>query len=222
MLIAAAAAGLVWRSARPERVEEPAGRLPALRRVHLLVALGVLLVATALLVARGHEKTTAEPARGATTARLGSIESNRYAYWRVAGHMFVSHPLRGEGSGSFGVEWLQRRKIPEAAQDAHSLYIETAGELGLVGLAALALFLAGAAVAARRAFGRNPSLTAGWIAGRLGLARARRPRLGLGDARAVADRDRAGRRADSPGRRPSGRQRDVGGGASASTRATAA
>ena len=79
--------------------------------------------------------------------------------------MFASHPLRGEGSGSFGVEWLQRRKIPEAAQDAHSLYIETAGELGLVGLAALALFLGGAAVAARRAFGRNPGLTAGWIAG---------------------------------------------------------
>jgi hypothetical protein len=163
VLISAAAAALVWRSARAERGVEPVRRVPALRRVHLLIALAVLLVATAVLVAGAHEKTTA-PARGATTARLGSIESNRYSYWRVAGHMFASHPLRGEGSGSFGVEWLQRRKIPEAAQDAHSLYIETAGELGLVGLAVLALFFTGAGVAARRAFARDPALAAGWIA----------------------------------------------------------
>ena len=120
-------------------------------------------MATALLVARGHEKTTAEPARGATTARLGSIESNRYAYWRVAGHMFASHPLRGEGSGSFGVEWLQRRKIPEAAQDAHSLYIETAGELDWWAWRRSAVPRRGGRRGPARVR-RNPGLTAGWIA----------------------------------------------------------
>jgi len=35
-------------------------------------------------------------------------------------------------------------------RDAHSLYLETAAELGLVGLLALALFLGGIAAAARR------------------------------------------------------------------------
>ena len=158
LAIAAAAAALTLRGGRA--AEERA--LPALRRVHLLAALAVLLLATALVVARSHEKTTL--ARGATTARLSSIESNRYAYWRVAGHMFVHHPLRGEGSGSFGTEWLARRKIPEAALDAHSLYIETGAELGLVGLAALGLFLGGGAVAGRRAYRRDAALTAGWIA----------------------------------------------------------
>jgi uncharacterized membrane protein YidH (DUF202 family) len=160
LVIAAGAAGLAWRSAQAEDGEP----LPTLRRVHLLAALGLLLVATLLLVARVHEKTPSAPARGATTARLGSIESNRYSYWKVAGHMFSAHPIKGEGSGSFGVEWLARRKIREAAQDAHSLYIETAAELGLVGLAVLALFLGSGAVAARRAYLRDPALTAGWIA----------------------------------------------------------
>ncbi|HXD57563.1 MAG TPA: O-antigen ligase family protein [Thermoleophilaceae bacterium] len=156
LAIAAACAYLATRSA-----DDPRG-FKRVRRSHVVIALGALLLLTVLLVARVHEKTTA--ARGATTARLGSVESNRYAYWKVAGHMFTAHPLRGEGSASFGVEWLKHRKIPEAAQDAHSLYIETAAELGLVGLAALALFLGGAAVSARRAFVRDPALTAGWIA----------------------------------------------------------
>jgi hypothetical protein len=161
LALMAAAGGLTLRLIRGGREPRP---LPAIKRVHLVGALVVLLLATALLVARSHEKTTASPARGATTARLSSIESNRYAYWRVAGHMFAAHPLRGEGSGSFAVEWLERRRIPEAAQDAHSLYIETAAELGLVGLAALAAFLWGEAAAGRRAYLRDRALTAGWIA----------------------------------------------------------
>jgi len=159
LLIAiSACTALLARRAAQIQDERP---LPTLRRRHLVAALGLLLVATALVVARVHEKTSV--ARGATTARLGSIESNRYAYWKVAGHMFGRQPLRGEGSGSFGVFWLERRKIPEAAQDAHSLYIETAAELGIVGLALLGLFLGSSAVAARRAYLRDPMLTAGWI-----------------------------------------------------------
>ena len=155
--ISAGAGLLAWRAARIED-ERP---LPRLRRRHLVAALGVLIVATALVVARVHEKTSV--ARGATTARLGSVESNRYAYWKVAGHMFARQPLRGEGSGSFGVFWLERRKIPEAALDAHSLYIETGAELGIVGLAFLGLFLGASAVAARGAYLRDPLLTAGWL-----------------------------------------------------------
>jgi hypothetical protein len=160
LLIAlSAATGLIARRAAQNEDDRP---LPTLRRRHLVAALGVLIVATALVVARVHEKTSV--ARGATTARFGSVESNRYSYWKVAGHMFAQQPLRGEGSGSFGVIWLQRRTIPEAAQDAHSLYIETGAELGIVGLALLALFVGSSGVAARRAYLRDPALTAGWIA----------------------------------------------------------
>ncbi len=83
------------------------------------------------------------------TQRLTSVQSNRSAYWKVAGAVFAAHPLRGIGSGSFRVEWLKRRPFAESVRDAHSLYLEIAAELGIVGLAALAAFLAGTGLAAR-------------------------------------------------------------------------
>ena len=71
--------------------------------------------------------------------------------------MFVAAPVLGDGAGSFRVVWRRERTILDPALDAHSLYIETAAELGLLGLLALALFIGGVAwsgssvVCARRA-----------------------------------------------------------------------
>ena len=96
--------------------------------------------------------------------RLASLQSHRYAYWKVAFGAFADHPLNGLGSGAFEVRWLERRKIRESVADAHSLYIETAGELGLVGLLALATFLAGVAIAARACMRTDPVLAAGPLA----------------------------------------------------------
>ena len=110
-------------------------------------ALIVLLAGTVIAAASGGTG----PASSTEAGRLISAQSNRSAYWRVAAEVFAEHPLNGIGSGSFGVEWLQRREIAEAVRDAHSLYLETAAELGLVGLAALVAFLAGIVLAARRA-----------------------------------------------------------------------
>ena len=120
------------------------GRRIGLARPLATGALAVLVVATVLAVASGgHEPLPAG------SGRLTSVQSNRSAYWRVAAEVFVDHPLRGVGSGSFRVEWLQRRPFAESVRDAHSLYLETAAELGLVGVLALAAFLAGAVLAAR-------------------------------------------------------------------------
>ena len=47
------------------------------------------------------------------------------------------------------MDWLRERTIPERVADAHSLYVETASELGLIGLAALALLIGGTAAAPR-------------------------------------------------------------------------
>ena len=82
--------------------------------------------------------------------RLTSVQTNRSAYWKVAADVFAEHPLNGVGSGSFRVAWLQKRPFSEAVRDAHSLPIETAAELGLIGLLALAAFIAGVVLAARR------------------------------------------------------------------------
>lgn len=105
----------------------------------------VLLVAGFVFAASGSGDEHGQPRIGADTRRLASFESNRYEYWKVAGNMFLDNPVLGAGSGSFRVIWRRDRPIDDSAVDAHSLYVETAGELGLLGLLALALFVGGAA-----------------------------------------------------------------------------
>jgi hypothetical protein len=115
-----------------------------------LAALALVLAGTvAAAVSVERAPGAADPQAGAQ--RLTSVQSNRYAYWKVAAGSFADHPLIGEGSGSFRATWLRERDFLESVRDAHSLYLETASELGLVGLLALALLVGGCAVAAARA-----------------------------------------------------------------------
>ena len=51
------------------------------------------------------------------------------------------HPLRGSGAGTYALLWAQHRKTSFTVVDGHSLEIETLGELGIVGLALLAIAL---------------------------------------------------------------------------------
>lgn len=132
--------------------------VPRLRPV-ATAALVALLAGTVVAVAT----SGSQGAAGSTEAsRLVSVQSNRYAYWEVAVDVFAEHPLQGVGSGAFAVEWLQRREIAEGVKDAHSLYLETAAELGIVGLLALAAFLAGVVGAARRR-GAEPAIIAALV-----------------------------------------------------------
>ena len=116
-----------------------------------------LVGVTAALDQGGRE----EPRRGATAARFGELGSARYDYWDVALSEFAANPLGGVGSGGFEVSWFRERELEEVARDAHSLELETAAELGLVGLIMLGLFLAGAALCARSAYEQAPGFAAG-------------------------------------------------------------
>ena len=163
VLSAGAVLGQVWLSRRERPGEAPFKPLGATGRrvvaaVLVVGVLGVFALAAGL----------SEPPRGpqrATAARLVSTQSARADYWAVALRAFGHHPLRGTGSGGFAVEWLRERTIASSVRDAHSLYVETAAELGLVGLLALALFLGGWAWGAVQAYARDPALAAGLIAG---------------------------------------------------------
>jgi hypothetical protein len=166
LLLIMLAAGLgTRRSARSERRSTAtlpfAARLPA-------VAAGVVAVAVAGLVIGGlGERAGGEDAARAASdaaSRLTSVSSNRYEYWRVGVRAFAGDPLKGTGAGGFRVVWLQERPIPETVRDVHSLPLELAGELGLVGLVGLALLAGGVGVAARRAVGRDAGAAAGAIA----------------------------------------------------------
>lgn len=127
----------------------------------------VLLAGTLVLVAVDR---ASPPARGATAQRFADIGSNRADYWRVAVGSFAGAPLQGVGTAGFRVEWLRERDVAEGAVDAHSLYLETAAELGLVGLALLAGFVGGIALCARRLVSEDAGLAAGPCAALAALA----------------------------------------------------
>ena len=87
---------------------------------------------------------------GALAAIVRGGLGDRQEYWRVAWRMFTAHPMVGSGSGSFAGEWVRLRSVAVSAKDAHSLYLETLGETGIVGLLLLVAALALPLVAARR------------------------------------------------------------------------
>jgi O-antigen ligase len=76
----------------------------------------------------------------------------------------VEHPLIGRGSGGFRVDWLKHRDVDEFVVDAHSLVVETAAELGVVGLLFVALLLGGVTAVAAQAYRVAPDASAGAIA----------------------------------------------------------
>lgn len=85
------------------------------------------------------------------TARLTTSKGTRSDLYRVAFDGFESHPLRGDGAGSFKVRWMRDRDVSESVINAHSLELETLGELGAVGGLLLLAFLASLVAAAVRA-----------------------------------------------------------------------
>ena len=122
----------------------------------------MVAVAVGLVIGGLRERPSeAELAAGASATRLTTVSSNRYEYWRVGLRAFADHPLAGLGAGGFRVAWLQERTIPEAVRDAHSLEVEIAAELGLVGLMAFGLLAGGVAAAARGALRTRPEAAAG-------------------------------------------------------------
>jgi O-Antigen ligase len=163
VLLAAAAATLVVRE--PERrVRAP--RLPVSRPAVVLgLSVVVLLVVAIGAAALEGEPQGVSPRETTSAKRFGSIDSNRYRYWEVAADSWADHPLIGLGSGGFLVEWRKQRERVDESADAHSLYIETAAELGLIGLGALALFLGGVVAAALRLYRRDPAAATGLAAG---------------------------------------------------------
>jgi hypothetical protein len=73
---------------------------------------------------------------GDLNLRLLSLSPNgRVIFWKSAWHDFTGHPAIGSGAGTFHDYWLAHRPVHIAVQNAHSLYLETLAELGVVGLA---------------------------------------------------------------------------------------
>ena len=72
-------------------------------------------------------------------ARLGTVAgSHRYQYWATAFDAFKSKPLTGIGPGAFQYYWDQHSPFYESIINAHSLYLETLADAGIIGFALIA------------------------------------------------------------------------------------
>jgi O-Antigen ligase len=106
----------------------------------------VLLAAVAFnapgRAADGWDEFKGEGAPGKGAERLSSVAGeSRYQFWSAAVEENASKPLTGTGSGTFEYWWTRNGDVPEIAHDTHSLYLQTLGELGIIGLLVLAAFL---------------------------------------------------------------------------------
>jgi hypothetical protein len=135
------ACGLAWWLA----LRYAAPRLPRpSRRVGLGVT-GALVLGTALAILLAHPVRQLDTFRAPPPvykdpdfilAHLSSANgSGRWQFWTASIDEFRSSPWHGRGAGSFEAWWAQHGSISFFVRDAHSLYVEALGELGVIGFA---------------------------------------------------------------------------------------
>jgi O-Antigen ligase len=124
---------------------QPRWLLTARRRGWIAVAAAVLVGVVVAVAAGvpGHlshtwHQFTQRTNDSADVNRLGRFTDvnghGRYQLWQAAVHANQTHPWRGIGPGTFQYYWAQHRTINLFVRDAHSLYLQTLAELGIIGL----------------------------------------------------------------------------------------
>jgi hypothetical protein len=94
-------------------------------------------------------KGNVEPGHAQLRERLTDIGADgRITLWRIALHEFDSAPLAGTGAGTYVIAFdAQRSATGGQVLNAHSLYFENLGELGIVGIGLLGAVVLGVLVA---------------------------------------------------------------------------
>lgn len=118
-------------------------RLSARAGYALVAAVVLLLVAGFALSHPGRRFQEFEQPPGQASFTQGNFTNQhlasgagtgRWQFWTTAAAEFESAPWVGRGSGSFESWWAQHAPIDYFIKNAHSLYLQTLGELGIVGL----------------------------------------------------------------------------------------
>ena len=81
---------------------------------------------------------------------LSTSGSDRSQYWEAALKAFEYRPIAGVGAGNYVLFWNAHPQVEIPVLNAHSLYLETLAELGLIGLALILGFFVMAALAGWR------------------------------------------------------------------------
>jgi hypothetical protein len=151
-----AAIGLAARHGIGPRVKVP-------RHVSIPATLLVVVVAAAVALAAGLPgylstrwedfKTVGPGGGGVGVTRFdNSTGSGRYQTWTSARDAGKGEPVTGIGPGTFQDYWAQKGTLPIFVRDAHSLYMESLGELGVTGMLLITGFIVWVlALGARRA-----------------------------------------------------------------------
>jgi hypothetical protein len=67
----------------------------------------------------------------------------RLPLWKAAVRIYETQPLRGTGAGTYQPYYFRYRTQAGHVADAHSLYLQSLAELGLIGLALIAIVVVG-------------------------------------------------------------------------------
>lgn len=171
-LLAAVAGAIVARlEARFPLREEAEARADRIATRGVIAAVGIGIVA--FVIATGNPvdwvgqrveqfRSEGSPEFSGEASRFGfNTGTERGDLWRIALEDAGADPLFGDGGGGFQYSYLRERtNAQQNARDAHSVELEVLAELGLPGLALLAMALAGATTAALRARRLGPSAAA--------------------------------------------------------------
>ncbi len=144
-------------------------RLPrkvARRGLAAVVVLGLIVLAFSHPVDRLREFSNSNDIASASSAtgsgHIGSFSgTGRSQFWGQAIDAFDSDPVVGIGAGNYELWWNQHHTIDVITIDAHSLYLQTLAELGILGILLLLGFLGTALYAGWRAVVRRPDVGGG-------------------------------------------------------------
>ncbi|MDX6677889.1 MAG: hypothetical protein QOE31_1941 [Solirubrobacteraceae bacterium] len=160
----AVALGLAARHVQRPALLSPSRRATALGGVALLAVACVVAVAVGVPAKVEDRWQEFKAPVGTITggdqdnvfSRLQAVEGNgRYQLWQSARRANATDPWKGNGPGTFEFWAARNSTTPGFVRDAHSLYVETLAETGIVGFALLlglfALLLGTAVVRSLRA-----------------------------------------------------------------------
>lgn len=162
LLLACAACGALYALVSKTAVARV--RLPGgVARAAGIATIVVALVAALVLDPAARFDDFKQPPAVEATDRAGFVREHllsadgtgRWQYWSSAVDQFEQHPILGAGAGSWGAWWLQHGSLAFYLDSAHSLYLETLGELGLLGFSLLVVAFGSALVAAAGRLGQD-------------------------------------------------------------------
>jgi hypothetical protein len=135
---------LLRRSLAPPRMRASTRRAVIAGGLCAAVALGIALGAPHLLASDWNRFISGAAPRGAHDLRQRLTDPSndgRTDLWRVALNGFTASPLHGYGAGMYQTLWDRGRPHFIYTINAHSLYLQAMAELGVPGIALLAILL---------------------------------------------------------------------------------